>query len=103
LSLETGGMAMDIKRMTQEEWQAEGIRRFGKDLLKWRFVCPVCKHVQSVQDFKDLNRLDVLPDLSYYNCIGRYQDTCRRFEEEGPGPCDYTTGGLFNFCPLRVL
>lgn len=31
-----------------EEWQAEGKRRFGEDVKKWRFVCPMCGHVAAV-------------------------------------------------------
>lgn len=25
-----------------EAWKAEGERRFGKDILKWKFKCPMC-------------------------------------------------------------
>ena len=35
-----------------EDWKAEGERRFGKDILKWRFKCPMCGHVAAVEDFK---------------------------------------------------
>lgn len=39
--------------MTRDEWSAEGRKRFGDDQMQWRFVCPACGHVASVQDYKD--------------------------------------------------
>ena len=42
-----------MKYNSVEEWKAEATRRFGPDMLKWRFRCPMCGHVASVQDFKD--------------------------------------------------
>lgn len=45
-----------MKYNSVEEWKAEATRRFGPDMLKWRFRCPMCGHVASVQDFKDAER-----------------------------------------------
>lgn len=28
--------------VTKAQWHAEGVRRFGGDLMKWRFACPEC-------------------------------------------------------------
>ena len=43
---------MTTIRMTRAEWEAEGKRRFGDDMMTWRFVCPSCGHVQSANDYK---------------------------------------------------
>ena len=42
-----------MKYNSVEEWKAEATRRFGPDMLKWRFRCSMCGHVASVQDFKN--------------------------------------------------
>lgn len=42
-----------MKYNSVEEWRAEAARRFGPDMLKWKFRCPMCGHVASVKDFKD--------------------------------------------------
>lgn len=30
--------------MTQEEWLAEGKKRFGENFMCWNFRCPMCGH-----------------------------------------------------------
>lgn len=39
--------------MTHKDWMDEGARRFGPDVTQWRFICPVCHHEASVQDWLD--------------------------------------------------
>lgn len=102
-----------VDEVTHSEWHAEGTRRFGPDEMTWRFVCPVCQHVASVQDYKNAGA----PEGSVgYSCIGRWQgmrrdalglngEAIRRGElppAEGPGPCNYTGGGLFQLNPVAV-
>lgn len=90
--------------MTLAEWHAEGNRRFGPDQLKWKFQCPACKHVQAVEDFRTHKDKGATADSANFNCIGRYSGSTRRaFEDKGPGPCNYTSGGLFNISPLVVV
>lgn len=68
--------------------------------MKWRFKCPVCGHVASVQDYKDAGARE---NEVGFNCIGRYLPGSRRaFGGSGPGPCDYTGGGLFHLNPVRI-
>ena len=38
--------------MTEKEWIEEGMRRFGKDWMKWRFRCPMCGHVASIEEME---------------------------------------------------
>ena len=41
-----------MQTMTHAEWLAEATRRFGDDPMAWKFVCPSCGHIASVQDWK---------------------------------------------------
>jgi hypothetical protein len=84
--------------MTHEEWTAEGIRRFGADQMTWRFVCPSCGHVASVQDWKDVG---AKKGEVAYSCVGRHLPDPKRMGER-PGPCDYAGGGLFRINPVNV-
>jgi len=93
--------------MTRDEWLEEGRRRFGEDFMAWKFVCPICGHVQSVADFREYKDQGASPDSATFHCIGRYQESCRRafgdYKEDGkPGPCDYTAGGLFRLAPVHI-
>lgn len=101
-------------RMQYADWLAEGQRRFGRDFFTWRFVCPVCKHVQAVSDFEQFKDQGVEPDAATHNCIGRYTgrsghldltqpDSKVRFREGEQPPCNYTAYGLFRLAPLIVV
>ena len=88
--------------MTLKEWRAKGEQLFGPDQLKWRFVCPVCKHVASVQDYKDAKAPEGAVGFS---CIGRYTGSLNKAFEGNPGeagPCNYAGGGLFRLNPVHV-
>lgn len=91
--------------MTREEWEAEGRQRFGEDKLKWAFVCPICGHVATVQEYKDAGAPH---GAVAFSCIGRWAGSKRQaFGGEGAGevrqgPCDYAGGGLFMVNPLEV-
>lgn len=84
--------------MTKAEWEAEGRRRFGDDMRQWRFVCPSCGHVASVQDWFDAGATE---GQVAFSCVGRYlgnaKEMCQR-----PGPCNYAGGGLFRLNPQDV-
>jgi hypothetical protein len=91
---------MSTELMGFGTWRSEAVRRFGESPSSWKFKCPCCGHVQSMQDFKDLN---IDPNLAYYDCIGRHDG--KHFDVlmgTKPGPCNYTGGGLFCLSPLTV-
>ena len=90
----------DLTRyITEEEWNEEGKSLFGPDKMKWKFKCPLCGHVASVQDWVDLKG----ERLIAFSCIGRLLPVCRKsIEGEGQGPCDYAGGGLFQFNPVHI-
>lgn len=101
-------MANEKKRFTLEEWRTEGLRRFGENEMTWAFVCPVCKHRQTVQNYKDAGAPQ---GAVAFSCVGRWlpggpegQPPKKAFPwEEGKGPCDYAGGGLFGLNPVIVL
>ena len=84
-----------------EEWRAEAVRRFGEDPMAWRFVCPSCKHPQSLQDYKDAGAPSTVAGFS---CVGRYlsiEKSTDAFSGK-PGPCSYAGGGLFRLNPVTI-
>jgi len=92
-------------RTTREEWTAEGVRRFGENLMHWKFVCPVCEHVQTVADFKKFKDRGATPDDARQNCIGRFMPPDQRRGPSNPDgqPCDYTAYGLLRLAPIVVV
>ena len=76
-----------------EDWKAEGERRFGKDILKWRFKCPMCGHVAAVEDFKAAGAKDPA-NSAYEECLGRYTGKGSPKEGDSSG-CNWAAYGLF--------
>ena len=77
-----------------KEWLAEGRELFGRDIMKWKFRCPMCGHVASVQDFKDAGAED--PNDSFQECIGRYLGAGAPGSPDGnPNGCNWASYGLF--------
>ena len=83
------------RRITVDEWNAEGVRRFGRPARKWLFICPACKCVQSGEDFLAAGlTLDQIPKYLGFSCVGRFN---RRVG------CDWTLGGLLHIHTLEVI
>jgi hypothetical protein len=80
------------------EWLAKAVALFGNDPKAWRFECPVCGNVQTLQDFKDAG---AEPQRAYQECLGRVLPKPARNFASTPGgngktqPCDYAAFGLF--------
>ena len=86
--------------LTKEEFEKEGEKRFGSDQMNWRFKCPSCGYVASVQDYKDARASSATVGFS---CIGRYlPGKCQEAFTNGPGPCNYAGGGLFRLNPVEI-
>lgn len=86
--------------MTKAEWLAEGKKRFGDNHRNWKFKCPACGHVASVQDYKDAG---AKAGHVAFSCIGRFlSDKPRDTFLSGKGPCNYAGGGLIDLNPLEV-
>lgn len=79
------------KIMTSEQWHREGERRFGVELLNWRYVCPMCGHIACGRDFEAIG---VSPMNGAMECIGRYYRRGRAVEGDSSG-CNWTAAGLY--------
>lgn len=68
--------------------------------MGWRFVCPICGHVAKTADWKAAGAGE---GSVAFACVGRWLDSARdAFGGTGPGPCNYTGGGLFALNPITV-
>lgn len=76
-----------------DDWVTELKRRFGNDAKQWKFVCPACGQIQSIQNFID-NKIEKPEGKVYSSCIGRWV--------KGRG-CDWTLGGLLKINKLTVI
>jgi len=85
--------------MTMEQWHAEGERLFGPDEMKWRFACPACGHVASVEDWMKSGAKE---SHVAFSCVGRFTDNPREAFAKGPGPCNYAGGGLIGLNPVEI-
>ena len=76
-----------------EAWKSLGAEKFGADKRMWKFKCPACGGVQTLQDFMDNGVKD--PDGKFYfSCIGRW------VQSRG---CDWTLGGLLQIHNTEVV
>ena len=87
-----------MKEMTLKEYMTEAEKRFGKNRLDWKFICPRCKTVQSARDFKEAGASQDLTE-SYigFSCIGRITPPEKKIG------CDWTLGGLFLIHDLEIV
>lgn len=85
---------------TNTEWMKEGERLFGKDMMQWRFICPSCGRIITVQEYKNAG---APTGAVAFSCIGRYDghDNVDAFGREGKG-CNYAGGGLIGINPVKV-
>ncbi|HVX56942.1 MAG TPA: VVA0879 family protein [Candidatus Saccharimonadales bacterium] len=96
--------------LTQAQWLEEGTRRFGPDPKQWKFVCPACGTVQTIQQLKDLGlSSEEIHGVMAFSCIGRFT---RQGDEgiaaHGRGEkwnkgCNWTLGGLLQIHELEVV
>ena len=89
--------------MNREEWHAEGENLFGRNMLFWKFVCPICSTFFESRDYITSGA----PESAIaFNCIGRYLSSCQRAFGDKTiikgKPCDYIGSGLFKLNPIEV-
>ena len=92
--------------LTKEQWLSKGKELFGEDMTTWRFVCPGCGHIQSVNDFRQYKDKGATPNSATFECIGRYSNGNSWFNDNLKkigGPCDYTSYGLICLAPVTVV
>lgn len=87
--------------MTEAEFLALGIERFGPDPMKFKFVCPSCGHVASAEDYKAAGAPETAVGFS---CIGRWLpgDYDENTFSRNGGPCTYAGGGLIGLNPVAL-
>jgi len=79
------------QKMTGEQWRAEAMRRFGDDVLNWRFVCPSCgAEIRAAQ----WSAAGAPSTAVAFSCVGRWKD--------GFG-CKYAGGGPLKLNPITVV
>jgi hypothetical protein len=98
------------QRLTLAEWKEKGTALFGSNMLKWRFRCPACGHVQTPEDFRQHKDRGADPNTAYQECIGRYLPKDQRGgwskDHSNPKvkyPCDYAGYGFFKLSPVTVV
>jgi len=97
-----------LVRCTLAAWRAKAVELFGEDNMKWKFVCPICGHVASVQDWKDAG---APATATAFSCVGRWAGANPKTSKgnigpngiKGKGPCNYAGGGLFQLNPVIVV
>jgi len=80
---------------------ALGESLFGSDKGLWAFVCPVCGHVATTNDYLLLGA----PTNSVgFSCIGLWmeEDLVEELRRNGNGPCRYAPSDALNLNPLHV-
>lgn len=66
--------------------------------MNWKFRCPSCGHVASVQDWKNAGAPE---NAAAFSCVGRWlQERKEAFTKNGP--CNYAGGGLFRLNPVKL-
>jgi len=91
--------ALPTEYASPEDFWAAAIGLFGPTTDSWRFRCPVCGYVAEVREWRAVGAETSIA----FSCVGRWREGSRRaFGGEGPGPCDYAGGGLFQVNPVTV-
>lgn len=89
--------------MPVAEWMALGKKLYGEDMLKWKFKCPSCGHIQTPEDFRPFKDKGASPNTAYFDCIGRWLPEATGTMFNKKSPCDYTLGGLFKLSTRVVV
>ncbi|WP_193200837.1 VVA0879 family protein [Nostoc sp. MG11] len=104
--------------MTRNEWLAQGQKLFGKDKMQWKFKCPCCGHIATVQDYKKAGAPSSAVGFSClekfrsaeaaaltFRCVGRWLEVRKEAfdnKDKRKIPCNYAGGGLINLNPVDI-
>ncbi len=89
-----------MRKIKKEDWLKEAVKRFGKDSYRWKFTCPSCGIVSSVEDWKNVGASE--GEIAF-SCIGRHIKPENEIFNKSGGPCNYAGGGLLRLNPVHVL
>lgn len=99
---------------------AKGEELFGKDRSKWKFVCPSCKAIITVQDWIDYaGSCEAAREHIGYACVGRLIKQMQKISPNRNDPihqikvghlfcntpidyCLYQTCSLFDLSPVTI-
>ena len=100
--------------MTYDEWYKKGQELFGEDKWKWKFRCPACGHVQSIESLlennPELDEDDAI-HMVYFSCEGRVNGkgkpvfSADKKLKEKPNPidgCNWSLGGTLQIHKVEV-
>jgi phage FluMu protein Com len=87
-----------MTKLTEKEWHAEGVKRYGDDKKEWKFRCPSCKVSTQVQEWLDNEAQNQIA----FSCIGRSTGSENSLGSKEQ-PCNYAGGGLFKLNPLTII
>ena len=74
-----------------DEWREKGRSLFGEDYEQWKFVCPACKRVSTVSEYREHVKYTFTLNAAAQNCLGRYTGG-----RKGLHKCDWAAYGLFH-------
>jgi len=89
------------KIILYDDWVTKGKTKFGEDRTKWKFKCPNCGNVQSIEDFKKAG-IENPETKVFFSCIGRWTGGNGTLGNK-ESPCNYTCGGLLDISQIHVL
>ena len=95
-----------VRRITLTEWRSL-LKGQGVPRVHLAFKCPICKTIQSGQDFIDAGAGKTFEEVDTqlgFSCVGRHRKSGPFQKGDAPGKgCDWTLGGLFQFHLLEVI
>lgn len=103
LALDVSQPSIGMKTLAIEEFQA-ACKQQAASMLETVVVCPVCKTLQSGEDFVAAG-MDVkkVGGVLGYSCVGRYTGAKGPRKEPDGQPCNWTLAGLFQLHTLEVV
>lgn len=83
----------------KKSWETEGIKRYGKDQMQWKFRCPSCGKIQTTSDYKEAGA----PETAVaFSCVGRWNGSTGVMCKGDELGCNYAGGGLIGLNPIKV-
>ena len=80
------------------DWLDEGKWLYGTDVNAWKFKCPMCGKIYSVQEFIAAGGRNGA-NGAYQECIGRYLGAGSPGQDDGnPNGCNWAAFGFLGTC-----
>lgn len=100
-----------MKTLTQDEWLCQGTARYGSEVYRWAFVCPMCGTRQTIGDQVEAAKAAGIDPNKVvgFNCIGRATGqgdagiAAKNRGEPWDKGCNWTLGGLFRVHQTEVI